>query len=97
MAARRREHTAAAMRGAEWVGDSPGGGKDLMTPLTVWGDPTVRTSFTIDLYPVFDRLTRQPERQVLVYAADLPTALAVARQEGLPLLLEPRVEERRPD
>jgi hypothetical protein len=58
--------------------------------LTVWGDPTNRSSFTIDLFPLSDRFAQRVVRQVLVYAKDYSEALDIARREGLRFQLEPR-------
>jgi hypothetical protein len=58
--------------------------------LTVWGDPSNRSSYTIDLFPLTDRFSQRAIRQVLVYARDYPEAVEIARREGLRLELEPR-------
>lgn len=61
-----------------------------MNLLTVWGDPTNRSSFTIDLFPLSDRFAQRVVRQVLVYAGDYPEAIEIARREAMRLELEPR-------
>ena len=61
-----------------------------MNLLSVWGDPTNRASFTIDLFPLCDRFSQRAVRQVLVYATDYVEALEIARREGMRFELEPR-------
>ncbi|MEX2543397.1 MAG: hypothetical protein WD314_16445 [Trueperaceae bacterium] len=61
-----------------------------MNLLTVWGDPTNRSSYTIDLFPMSDRFSQRAVRQVLVYARDYPEAMDIARREAVRLELEPR-------
>ncbi|HEX7004289.1 MAG TPA: hypothetical protein VF168_08885 [Trueperaceae bacterium] len=61
-----------------------------MNLLTVWGDPTNRSSFTIDLFPLFDTFSQKAVRQVLVYAGDYLEAVEIARREAMRLELEPR-------
>lgn len=61
-----------------------------MNLLTVWGDPSNRSSYTIDLFPLFDKFSQRSVRQVLVYARDYSEAVEIARREGLRLELEPR-------
>lgn len=61
-----------------------------MNLLTVWGDPTNRASYTIDLFSISDRFSQQVVRQVLVYACDYLEAVAIAKREGVRFELEPR-------
>ena len=58
--------------------------------LTVWGDPSNRSSFTIDLFPLSDRFSHMAVRQVLVYAHDYLEAVEIARREAMRFELEPR-------
>jgi hypothetical protein len=58
--------------------------------LTVWGDPTNRSSYTIDLFPLNDRFSQRVVRQVLVYARNYLEAVEIARREAIRLELEPR-------
>lgn len=58
--------------------------------LTIWGDPSNRSSYTIDLFPLADRFAQVPVRQVLVYAANYLEAVDIAKREGLAQGLEPR-------
>lgn len=68
------------------------GGREIapVNLLTVWGDPTNRSSYTIDLFPLTDRFSQRAVRQVLVYARDYLEAVDIARREALRLELEPR-------
>lgn len=61
-----------------------------MNLLTVWGDPTNRSSFTIDLFPLSDQFAQRAVRQVLVYAGNYLEAIEIARREAMRLELEPR-------
>jgi hypothetical protein len=58
--------------------------------LAIWGDPSHRSSYTIDLFPLSERYSQRAVRQVLVYARDYPEALEIARREGQRLELGPR-------
>ena len=58
--------------------------------LTVWGDPSNRSSFTIDLFPLTDRFSQTAVRQVLVFAGDYLEAVEIARREAMRFELEPR-------
>lgn len=61
-----------------------------MNLLTVWGNPTSRSSYTIDLFPMCDRFSQRVVKQVLVYAGDYLEAVEIARREAMRLELEPR-------
>lgn len=58
--------------------------------LPIWGDPTDRTAYTIDLYPLSDQFAQRAVRRVLVYAPSLAKAFEIARREGLRLELGPK-------
>lgn len=61
-----------------------------MNLLTIWGNPTSRSSYTIDLFPMSDRFSQRVVKQVLVYASDYLEAVEIARREAMRLELEPR-------
>jgi hypothetical protein len=76
-----------------WASNGTHSGRREIAPvnlLTVWGDPTNRASFTIDLFPLSDRFSQQAVRQVLVYASNYLEAVEIARSEGMRFELEPR-------
>ena len=62
----------------------------MYIPLHIWGDPTLRASYTVDLFPLHDLYQQTPTQTVMVYATSFEEAVTIAQREAQPLRLEPR-------
>ncbi|HEX7022907.1 MAG TPA: hypothetical protein VF171_08615 [Trueperaceae bacterium] len=65
----------------------------MNAPLKVWGDPSTRTAYTIELYPIPGSDFALPTESVLVYAASFDEAFLIAKERAFVLNLEPRPRE----
>ncbi len=62
----------------------------MYIPLHIWGDPALRASYTVDLFPLHDPYQQMPTQTVVVYATSFEEAVMIAEREAQPLRLEPK-------